>query len=210
MKDIELLSSIHLDVLREIGNIGSGNAATALAQMLDRKIDMSVPWVGIVHLKDIVGLVGNDEELVACVSFSVAGPAPVRLLFLLPADSVFLLIDMLLGRDSGTTTKIGDLEESTLRETGNILSGSFLNAFAALTQLSFITSLPYLAFDMLGAVLNSAIIEGGCHGDQILIIETNFTNEQGSINSHFFLLPEAGSLKIIMEAMGIILEEEEK
>ncbi|MGI6649850.1 MAG: chemotaxis protein CheC [Bacillota bacterium] len=207
MKDLESLSSLQLDVLREIGNIGAGNAATALAQMLNRKIEMSVPQVRIMQLEEILNLVGNEEDPVACINLAVFGSAPVRVLFLLPAGSAYMLIDLLLGQNFGATTTLGALEESVLCEAGNILTGSFLNAFAMMTQINFISSVPYLAFDMLGAVISSALVEGGCYSDQVLLIETNFANEQGKINSHFFILPEESSLEIILKAVGINCEE---
>lgn len=198
----ENLNTMQLDALREIGNIGAGNAATALAQLLNRKINMSVPWAGLIPFTEITTRAGKEEELVACVNTKVEGPAAATILFLLDSASTFLLVDMLLGRSAGETTELGELEQSTLTEVGNILTGSFLAAFAQMTQMSFIPSVPAFAFDMLAAVLSSALITSGYVEDQILVMETTFFNEQTKINSHFFLVPRPGALEVILQALG--------
>lgn len=197
------LSGFQLDVLQEISNIGAGNAATALAKMLNKRIDMSVPRAGILPFSDIYNLVGQEEDMVACVNFSVHGEADSRIFFLLTEENSYCLIDMLFGNEPGTTKQMTEMGQSTIQELANILTGSFLNAFAEVTKLTFMPSVPAFAFDMLGAVLSSAFLESGYFDDQVLIIETQFFQNEIKINGHFFLIPEANSLEVIFNSLGL-------
>ncbi|SMB94134.1 chemotaxis protein CheC [Thermanaeromonas toyohensis ToBE] len=197
------LDAFHLDVLKEIGNIGAGNAATALAAMLNQRINMNVPRAGVLPLREIPNLIGQEEDPVACVEFGVTGKAPGKIFFLLTQESAFSLVDFLLGQPSGTTQQLDNMGVSVLMEVGNILTGSFLTAFAEFCRLEFIPSVPAFAFDMLGAVLSSAFLEGGYFSDQALVIETQFYSPEAKISGYFFLIPEEQALGVIMESLGV-------
>ena len=129
------LSPIQLDALREIGNVGAGNSATALSQIINKRIDMNVPNVALVPIEDVPELVGGPDTVVVGVFLRVYGKAPGNILFLLPQKSAFYLVDTLMGREHGTTTKLDPMDVSALKEIGNILSGAYLNAF--LTSRTF-------------------------------------------------------------------------
>jgi len=206
METWDKLNALHLDALREIGNIGAGNAATSLARLINNRIQMTVPRTGILPLKDMAGLVGNEEDPVACVEFTVTGPAPSKIFFLLSEASAYLLVDLLLGRPPGTTTALDEMGSSVLTEVSNILTGSFLNAFSDFCHLNFKPSVPAFAFDMLGAVLSSAFLEGGYFSDRALVIETKFYGEAITINGHFFLVPEDRALGKILQSLGLQLD----
>lgn len=206
MEPWDKLNALHLDALKEIGNIGAGNAATALASMLGSRIQMTVPRAGVLPLRDITSLIGHDEDPVACVEFTVSGPAPSKIFFLLDASSAYLLIDLLLGKPPGTTAELDEMGRSVLTELGNILAGSFLNAFADFCRLEFKPSVPAFAFDMLGAVLSSAFLEGGYFSDRALVIETMFYSEEITISGHFFLVPENAALEKILLSLGLQIE----
>ena len=202
-EDICNLSEMQLDALREIGNVGAGNAATALSQIINRKIDMTVPKVAIMPLGDVPEVVGGPEVMVAGVYLRVFGPAPSSILFLLPRDSAFSLVDMLMGREPGTTSKLNSMDESALMEIGNILSGAFLNALSFFTKLTLLPSIPSLALDMAGALLSVILIQLGQMGDYALVIETEFSSESNGVSGHFFLVPDPGSLSTILAAIGV-------
>ncbi|MGB9792627.1 MAG: chemotaxis protein CheC [Thermacetogeniaceae bacterium] len=197
------LNAFHIDVLREIGNIGAGNAATALATMLGRRIQMSVPRAGVLPIGEIPHLIGDEEEPVVCVNFVVKGSAPGKILFLLDEVSALKLVDMLMGLPQGTTVSVDDMARSVIMETGNILTGSFLTAFADFCRLQLLPSVPALAHDMLGAVLSSAFLEGGYFSDKALVTETTFYAEDVSLKGHFFFIPEADSLGVILKSLGV-------
>ena len=201
--DVLELSPVQLDALREIGNVGAGNSATALSQIINHRIDMNVPEVSIVPLGDVPELVGGPDAMVVGVFLRVYGSAPGNILFLLPRESAFLLVDMIMGKPRGTTQTLDFMDESALMEIGNILAGAYLNALFNLTQLSLLPSIPALAMDMAGAILSVVLIQLGQMGDHALVIETEFKTDEEGIKGHFFLVPDPGSLDTMLTAVGV-------
>ncbi len=201
--DIMELTPTQLDALREIGNVGAGNSATALSQIINHRIDMNVPEVSIVPLTDVPDLVGGPDVMVAGVFLRVYGAAPSNILFLLPQESAFYLVDMILGKKRGETQTLDFMDESALMEIGNILAGAYLNALFNLTKLSLLPSIPALAMDMAGAILSVVLIQLGQMGDHALVIETEFQADEDGIKGHFFLVPDPGSLETILTAVGV-------
>jgi chemotaxis protein CheC len=197
------LSPVQLDALREIGNVGAGNSATALSQIINHRIDMNVPEVSIVPITDVPDLVGGPDVMVAGVFLRVYGAAPSNILFLLPQESAFYLVDMILGKPHGETKTLDFMDESALMEIGNILAGAYLNALFNLTKLSLLPSIPALAMDMAGAILSVVLIQLGQMGDHALVIETEFQADEDGIKGHFFLVPDPGSLDTILTAVGV-------
>ncbi len=203
MSDEFSLNDVQLDALREIGNVGAGNSATALSQVINRRIDMNVPKVSLVPLDMVPDLVGGPDTIVVGVFLRVYGKAPGNILFLLPQQSAYYLVDTLMGKPHGATNKLDFMDESALMEIGNILAGAYLNAFYTFTNISMLPSIPALAMDMAGAILNVVLVQLGTMGDQALVIETEFLSEDDGINGHFFLVPDPGSLETIMNAVGV-------
>ena len=150
------------------------NSATALSQIINRRIDMDVPRVSIVPLEEVPELVGGPDTMVVGVFLRVYGKAPSNILFLLPRDSAFYLVDMLMGKKHGDTQKLDFMDESALMEIGNILSGAYLNALFNFTNISLLPSIPALAMDMAGAILSVVLVQLGRMGDHALVIETEF------------------------------------
>ncbi|MBP3780951.1 chemotaxis protein CheC [Selenomonas sp. AE3005] len=203
MTDELNLSANQLDALREIGNVGAGNSATALSQVINRRIDMNVPKVSMVPLEAVPDLVGGPDAVVVGIFMRVYGKAPSNILFLLPQKSAFYLVDTLMGKPRGQTTSLDFMDESALMEIGNILSGAYLNAFFTFTQITMLPSIPALAMDMAGALLNVVLAQLGQMGDRALVIETEFLSEDDGINGQFFLVPDPGSLETIIRAVGV-------
>lgn len=201
--EILKLSPMQLDALREIGNVGAGNSATALSQIINRKIDMSVPDVAIMPLDEVPDVVGGPDVMVVGVFLRVYGLAPGSVLFLLPRDSAFYLIDMLMGKERGQTQSLDFMDESALMEIGNILAGAYLNALSYFTKLTLLPSIPALAMDMAAAILSVVLVQLGQMGDHALVIETEFLSEDDGIKGHFFLIPDPGSLDTILAAVGV-------
>jgi len=205
VEDFSQLSGLQIDALREIGNIGAGNAATALAQMVQAKIDMTVPRVNILPFAEVPDLLGGADSHVVGIYFNVTGPAPNSILFILSAEKAGLLIDMLLLRSQGQTdiNELNELEMSAMMELGNILSATYLNAMSMFTQLKFTPSVPAMGIDMAGAILNAILAQFGEIADHVLLLETEFTKDEDEVVGHFFLLPEPGSLDTILKALGV-------
>lgn len=204
-EDFNRLSGMQIDALKEIGNIGSGNAATALAQMINAKVDMSVPNVRVLPFASVADLIGGAELYVVGIYFNVSGTAPTNILFILPIEKACLLMGMLLGTEVNpeTGTDFNDMQISAMMELGNILSASYLNALSVFTNLKFIPSVPALSIDMAGAILDEVLAQFGEIADHVLLLETDFKKDEQDVVGYFFLLPEPGSLTTILTALGV-------
>lgn len=204
LEDFSHLSGMQIDALKEIGNIGAGNAATALAQMVGSKIDMKVPQINIVPFSDVSAILGGADTHVVGIFLSVSGDAPCSLLFILPVEKARLLSDMLLGEQNNQGQELfNEMEVSAMMEVGNILSATYLNALVMFTRLSFVPSVPAIGIDMAGAIIDAILAQYGEIGDYVLLLETEFTKDNQEVVGNFFLLPEPGSLNSIMAALGV-------
>ncbi len=197
------LDHTQLDILKEIGNIGAGHAATALSQLIFEKIEMTVPDVSIMPLGEVSNMSGGAEKEVVGIYMRVLGDAPGKIIFLFSIPEACTLVDMILKHPAGTTKKFGEFEQSALKEVGNIMTGAYLYALTNLTGLHQLSSVPSFACDMVGAIVNTALADLGVIGDYALLIETQFSLTGRNINGHFFLVPDPGALEIILGALGV-------
>lgn len=196
----EDLTDEQLDMLKEISNIGAGHATTALYQMIGQRIKLEVPKVKLVNLSDVPEAIGGAEKLVIGLFLKIYGDATGNILILFPVESASVLLNMLLGDAKyNSITILNETEISALKELGNILSASYLNAIARLFNITLIPSVPGFSYDMTGAVIDYILIELGRIGNVALLIETNFSSLQGNLKGHFFLLPDPDSLKIFLQ-----------
>lgn len=196
------LTEFQLDAFREIGTIGAGNGATALSQMMNKKIRMTVPSVRILPFAEVAEVVGGAEMTVAGIFTAVSG-TPCSILFLLPLESAIVLVDILMDRPAGSTKELSDVDRSALAEVVNIVGAAYLNALAGFTGLEFIPSVPAVAVDMAGAVLDVILINAGAVGDHVLFMETEFSEMEENVTGNFFLIPEEGALEKILAAIGV-------
>jgi len=197
--DYSELSAMQLDVLQEVGNIGAGNAATSLSELLNEKVDMTVPSVNIIPFDDIFSKIGV-EEVVIGVIVRVLGDIPGNILFTLEKEVALKIISSLMGEQQEQITEIGS---SALCEIGNIISASFMNAIAKLTNLVLLPSVPAVAVDMMGAILSTTFIESGQFDEYVLDLETQFLQENQKISGHFYYIPMPGSLEKILNSLGV-------
>src|SRR5690554_454963 len=203
MKDIKGLSSIQLDALREVGNIGAGHAATVLSQLLKQKVSMSVPRVNILPLNEAADYIGGPERPMVGVYLRVFGDAPSKILYLYPKEQALFLAGLLIGDIYKVRNILGEMEVSALKEIGNILTGAYVYAFSNFTKLHMISSVPALAYDMVGAIVSTILADLGEVGDYAVIIETKLTASDSKIDGHFFLVPDPGSLDSILQTLGV-------
>lgn len=203
------IKSLQLDILKEIGNIGAGHAATALSNLLNTKIDMSVPNVKIMPFNDMMELVGGAENVVASVYFRIEGDAPGSMYFVTSLEQATKIIKQL---TNDPEFQIEDLEQnplaaSVLQEVGNILIGSYLSSFSDFTRLNIYPTVPALAIDMFGAIISYGLIEIGQVSDEAIVIDTIFfadeDKENEELNGHFFLLPDPDSFEKIFKSLGL-------
>ncbi len=201
MTDLKDLSDIQKDALKEIGNIGAGNAATAFAQFLDCKIDMNVPSVQILPLSEVPEATGGIEQMVVGILLNVMGEAPGRILLILPEESIKILLPVILKREVNIN-EIDEIGISAIKEIGNILSGSYLNAMNHMINFNLVQSVPSFAYDIAGAVLSTSMIPFGESSDYALLIETKFFKDNSELEGYFFFIPDPGSLNKILATLG--------
>lgn len=197
------MDDMQLDVLREIGNIGAGNATTALAKLVNAKIDMKVPKVALVDFPNLATTIGNEEDLMVAVLVTLSGDIKGMMMFMMDKKStIFLIGQMLAGSGMEVGEDFGDMEMSVISELGNIISGSYLTALSSLLNMSIDMSIPYTAVDMAAAIISVPAIEFGKVGDEVLLIQTDF-GDDFDVNGYFILIPELESYGRILSALGL-------
>lgn len=203
--NVERMSQEYFDILKELGNIGAGNATTALAQMLQCKVDMKVPQVQLLEFKEVGEMVGGAEQQMTAIYLGVEGEITGSILFLMDMPTAkHLVAKMLMGM--GASRGIGgftEMELSALLEIGNIIAGSYLNSLSDLTRLTIYPTIPSIATDMAGAILSVPAIEFGVYGDKLLLIQTQFSDEI-ELNGYFILVPDVDSYARMLASLGII------
>lgn len=204
--DLEKLEDSQFDVLKEIGNIGAGNATTALATMLNIKVDMSVPNVALFPFDNISSFIGSEEQTVVGILLEIQGDIDGMMMFLFDMKSAHHLVNSLMMRDvhqdENGMADFSEMEMSALNEIGNIVSGSYLSALSGLTGMKMVSSVPALSIDMLGALLSVPAIEFGKYGDKLLMIQSEF-GEDDFVTGYFLLIPELESYDKILTSLGM-------
>ncbi|MBQ0028050.1 MAG: chemotaxis protein CheC [Lachnospiraceae bacterium] len=200
---MESLSTQYFDVLKELGNIGAGNATTALASLLQCKVDMKVPQVKMLDFKDVGALLGGEEQEMAGAFLAVEGDITGSILFLVKKDIAVHLVKKLMG--DMASDEMGEMERSAFKEISNIITGSYLNALSSLTNLCIYPSIPDLAIDMAGAILSVPAIEFGIMGDKIILIQSQISDEI-EIDGFFIMIPDMESYERILRALGVMVD----
>lgn len=197
------LNAMQMDVLREIGNIGAGNAATSLSVMLGQPVDMTLPKVNLVEFNDVAEAVGGAEALNYGVLINLSGAVDGMVMFILDKAFAHLMLNILMGEHFATFDEMDEMALSAIKEVGNILSAAYVKSISELTGLDIDMSVPYVAIDMAGALLSVPIIKFGTIGDKVLFIEENFKSNTDSVMSHMILFAEMESLNLILERLGL-------
>lgn len=204
--DLNELNDIQYDVLREIGNIGAGNATTALSQMLNQKMDMSVPKVALIPFNHISEIMGDEDQTVVGILLGFEGDVHGMMMFLFDTKSAHHLVNTLMMQDVENGVEAGsefsEMEMSALNEIGNIVSGSYLTAISKLTNLKMISTVPEMTIDMIGALLSVPASEFGKYGDKLLLIQSQF-GEMDFVNGYFLMIPELESYDVLLDSLGV-------
>lgn len=204
MGDIEFnnLNKGHIDILSEIGNIGAGNANTALSQLLNKRIDMDIPDVQIVDFEQISDVLGGAENLIVGILLHVQGDINGMMIVAIEQASAHKLVNMLMGKELNDFKHFTEMDLSALCEIGNILGSSYLSSLATMTSLFMEPSVPYLAIDMAGAILSVPAIELGKVDDRVLLIKNEFLEGGESVMGNYILLPDPPSFNKILTSLG--------
>lgn len=199
--DYNNLSELQIDALREVGNIGAGNAATALSQMIQKKVDMAVPQIDIMSIHDVIKKIGNEEDKVIAIVLRIFGDAPGNVAFILTEESANNILEMLMG--TASLEALTEIQMSALQEIGNILTGAYLNSIVRMTNLVMIPSVPAISSDMLSSLIISLFMESEQYEEHIMSIEAKFIEGMKDISGHFFYIPKPGSLEKIIKSLGL-------
>lgn len=200
--DLNNMEGVYFDVLREIGNIGAGNATTALATMIGTKVDMRVPKVGLMEFKEIGAEMGGEETIMAGIYQQIRGDISGSIMFLLEEKSARVLVSKLMGVESNSSEPFNEMEISALQEIGNIITGSYLSSLSTLTNMTIDASVPSLCIDMCEAILSVPAIEFAELGDKMLLIKTEFSDDV-KLEGYFILVPDLTSYEKILTSLGI-------
>ena len=211
MKDLNMeeLTSQYFDVLKELGNIGAGNATTALAQMIGCKVDMSVPQVRLLEFKEVGEIVGGEEQIMVSIYLQVEGDVEGSIMFMLNKAAAAHMVNKLMGgmlgidETNAAEYEFGEMECSAIKEVGNIITGAYLNALSGLTNLKIYPSVPQLGIDMAGALLSVPAVEFGVMGDNIMLIQTKFSDDV-ELDGYFILIPDMESYERILMSLGVM------
>lgn len=203
LKSYDDLSEMQMDVLREIGNIGAGNAATALSQMLGHPVNISVPKVRILDFNEVVTSLGGPEAMIVGLLLTLNEDVEGMMMFLLQREFAHMSLSALLGEDIERFDQIDEMGMSAIQEVSNIMAASYVNAIASLTGLTINISTPDLTIDMLGAIMSVPAIHYANISDKIIFIEDEFGGADESASSHILLFPDVSSLNKIMTNLGI-------
>ncbi|MCI8668389.1 MAG: chemotaxis protein CheC [Lachnospiraceae bacterium] len=199
------LSTIQYDVLKELGNIGAGNATTALAQLINKRVQIGVPQVRLLEFNEISSVIGSEENVMAGILIMLSGEINGMMMFLMYPEVARSMINVLMC-DNSDSTDFNDIEISAVMEVGNIIAGAYLRSLSELTGLTIDVSVPMLQIDMAGAILSVPAIEFSKIGDKVLLIETEFDDEndkKDTITGYYILVPELDSYEKILESLGV-------
>lgn len=209
LNNMDQLNAMHFDVLREIGNIGQGNAASALSQMLGKTIDISVPTVKLLEFNETVEYLGGPENIVLGMLVTLSGDIKGMMLYVLQKSFANSMVSAVFGKELTDLTALDEMDVSFITEVGNILAGSYVNAISSLTGLTIDISVPTISVDMAGAILAVPAVEFAQIGNRVLFIDDSFifgdntAAENREIKSNMILVPEISSLETLFSRLGI-------
>ena len=198
--DIDKLNSDVLDVLKEICNIGSGNAVTSLAKIIGKKINMEVPQVKILPLNKVTDILGCADTVVCGVYFDIIEGINGNM------ESADYLLEKLMNREIDDMHELDEIDISALSEIGNILAGSYITALSSLINVNIKISPPAVTIDMAGALLSVPAISFGEIGDKVIFIQTTFIEGVHNLDGYFFLIPKMDSLNKLLKALGVKID----
>lgn len=205
MEDIRQLTDLQLDALREVANIGAGHAATALSQMIGGRIMISVPNVSVTPLEEVPRQLAEPEEPIAAVLMHMLGDLTGRTLLIFPKPTAKRLAELMLRRPINLDSDLNDLEQSAVKECGNILSAAYMNALSEFMGMMLLPSPPSLAVDMSSAVITTAYLQFSPEPNFVVCVESEFLMDESSerLRGLFLLLPDPASLQAILRAIRV-------
>lgn len=201
--DYSNITKAHFDTLKEVFNIGAGNAATSLSQILGKRVEMMVPNSALIGLDDLLRLFGDEEKTVLGIMILLEGDIAGFMVFMMPKQGVIPIVSLLLGRDYPEDCVFDEMDMSTMEEIGNIIVSSYINSLASMTGFSIRISQPFSAVDMAASILSVPLSEVGKYGDNVLFMESIIKCDGLEVEGHFLMLPTVESYEKLMKALGM-------
>lgn len=198
------INGLGLDLIREIGSIGTGNSATALSSMLGKSVRMTLPDVQILGYNEAIKFLGDPEEIVAAVLVKMTGEINGLMLFILKLDFINEVLCSVMQKEIDDYYQLNVLETSALEEIGNIIISSYVNAMSTLSDVTINLSVPAIAVNMLGGILSVPMVEFGYQTDKMMMISGQFIIGGKVLHSDLLMMPDIESLNFLMEKLGII------
>ena len=199
----DIFSDDHLDVLKELGSMGTAYAVTALHKMLDRKVTMPVPNVSWVEFSNVADFMGGAESIITGVLVGVTGQIQGMMMFLMTMESAHSLSSAIMGTPPAEGYEFSEIERSAISEVGNIMMSAYLGVLADLTKSQIKPSAPFLSIDMAQAILSVPAIEFGKMADKILFLESQFQVDNIDSSGCFVLVPNLHSFYRILRSLGV-------
>ena len=203
IKAFDELSSLEIDTLREIGSIGTGNAATALSQMIGKEVRITLPEVRIMGYNEAIEWIGGPEQVTAGVLVGMSGQMSGVMLSVQKLGFINLVLEQMLGHPIEDYHQLDELGKSTLVEVGNIMISTFINALSGLSNISVNLTVPAFAVDMQGAILSVPMAAYGGMSDYLMTIGGNFVCEEEQVPCRLLLSPDLGSLNFLLKKLGV-------
>ena len=200
---IDNINSMCLDLLKEIGNIGSGNAATSLSNMIGKKVDMQVPNVEVIDTQKVVEMFSDQEEITVGVYINFTGDIQGTILTLLDKESAGKLIKALIGQEP-KDFMYNDMEKSVVQDLGNIMTSGYVNAISMFSSLFINISIPSVCIDMVSSILSVPAVEYGIDSDKLILIENKLDIEGENVNCYFFFMPDLDSFEKLFVQLGVL------
>lgn len=201
------MGELEMDIIREIASIGTGYAATSLAEMLGKEVRMTIPEINILGYNDTIEKVGDPEEGIAAVLTCMSGEVEGIMLFLLRLDFINEVLEKMLGQNVNDYADMTEMEVSVLSEVGNIIISSYANAISTLSGIAIKLSVPSISVNMLGGILTVPMAEFGYVTDKLLMIDGQLLVNEKKLNSTILMMPDIKSLNVLMEKLGSVYEE---
>ena len=203
LNSYDQLNSLEIDTLKEIGSIGTGNAATSLSQILGKAVRITLPEVRIMEYNEAIEWIGGPEHVTAGVLVKMGGQLNGIMLSVQQLDFVNMVLDSMLGTHIEDYSQLDEMGRSALIEIGNIMISTFINALSSLANISVDLTVPAFALDMQGAILAVPMAEYGGASDYIMTIGGNLSCEGREMPCRLLLSPDIRSLNFLLRKLGV-------
>ena len=203
IKNYDDLSPLAIDCLQEMGNIGSGNAASSLSAMLGKSVTMHVPKISVLDYQSVIDVMGGPEKIITAILVTFKGDIKGMMIFLLENAFAEIVVNTFMGKQNIDVVRMDEADSSAVKEMGNIMAGAYLSALAAMAEFTIQMDPPSMSIDMMGAVMNAPMVTLDEVGDKVLFIDEGFKIENTEINANIILVPEMESLDILMKKLGV-------